>query len=159
MATLEVPLGDGRFTIIDAADRDLVAGFRWRALDTADRHYAHTWHNQLHLYMHRLVVGAGAEMTVDHVNGDGLDNRRLNLRLATRSQNSANAGPNRRQAGKSSRYKGVSWNKSRSRWVAFINHHGKGHHVGQSLDEDEAARMYDVAAEAVWGEFARLNFP
>jgi hypothetical protein len=159
MASLQLPLGDGRHALIDWADSDLVRGFKWRPLDTGGRTYAHAWHNQLHLYLHRLVIGAGADMTVDHINGDGLDNRRLNLRLATRSQNAANTGSNRRKAGKSSRYKGVSWSKSKLRWVSYVNHQGKSRSVGTSIDENEAARKYDAAATAIWGEFARLNFP
>jgi hypothetical protein len=94
---------------------------------------------------------------VDHENHDPLDNRTSNLRVCSQSQNGANRGPDRRRAGTSSKYKGVSWSKSKNRWVAYIHVNGRTRYLGRSADEIEAARMYDRAALATWGEFARLN--
>lgn len=97
---------------------------------------------------------------VDHINTNGLDNRRENLRPATRSQNNANA---RGHANGTSPYKGVSWKTRRGIWVAQIGVAGipkkKTHHLGCFEDPTEAARAYDSAALALYGEFARLNFP
>jgi hypothetical protein len=114
-------------------------------------------HNRLHVYMHRLVIGAGPGDKVDHVNRDGLDNRRINLRLATSSQNSANRIADRRRNGTSSAYKGVSWDKSRQRWTTYITVDGHHRHLGRYATELEAAAAYDAAAEEAWGDFARLN--
>ncbi len=145
---------DGREAIVDRVDADLVAGFSWRVTGAgyvqADRRF-------LYLYLHRLIAGAGPDERVDHANGDPLDNRRQNLRIATRSENAANRGPDNRRAGKSSRHKGVSWSKSKGRWLAYIHIDGRTRYIGRFSDEDEAARAYNAAALDVWGEFARLN--
>jgi len=101
--------------------------------------------------MHYLIVGKNA----DHKNGNRLDNRRENLRLASTSQNSANR---RAKAGASSEYKGVCWDKSRGKWMAAIQVSGKTKTLGRFDDEAAAARAYDAAAAACFGEFAKLNF-
>jgi hypothetical protein len=152
-----VQVGDLVATI-DAADLALVAPFNWRPLVEQDgRVYAHAWHNRLHLYMHRLIIGAGTRDLVDHRNGDGLDNRRINLRLATPKQNSANRVADRRRRGTTSHYKGVSWKTARSKWVAHIHVDGRTRYLGQFDDERAAAAAYDDAATQAWGDFARLN--
>ena len=158
MSHILIDLGDEKSTIIDKADEVLCMGFSWRALATDSRIiYAHTWHNKMHLYLHRLIIGAGPTDVADHVNGNGLDNRRINLRMATRSQNSANRAGDVRKAGTTSVYKGVSWNKTKQKWVAYIHVNGKTRSIGYFVDELDAAIAYDKAASATWGEFARLN--
>ena len=102
------------------------------------------------IFLHNLITGL---RYIDHVNGDGLDCRRSNLRAATKSQNGANR---RSSAGSSSRYKGVS--ARRGRWQARIRVNGQFVYLGVFGSEEEAARTYDAAALAAWGEFARLNF-
>lgn len=149
--------------LLDSEDYDLVHGFNWRIITPAprypDKHYATAWRGRLNIYMHRLVAGAGPDEDVDHANGNGLDNRKNNLRIATESQNLANAGK-RRVRGRpgSSQYKGVCWDKNRSAWVASVTVDQKTKHLGRYAVEAEAARAYDRAALAAWGEFARLNF-
>ena len=106
-------------------------------------------------------------MHVDHINGDPLDNRRENLRMATPMQNAANA---HKQSGCSSIYKGVSWNTEKRRWKAELNltirsaHRGKRGRgirllLGWFEDESYAAICYDSIAREWYGDFARLNFP
>lgn len=152
--TYAVGLRGGETALIDYADAELVAGFRWylgaNGYVYADRF---CWR----IALHRLIAGPREKEHVDHINGDPLDNRSSNLRIATPSQNSANRGADRRRGGTTSRYKGVSWSTSKNRWVVYIHVNGKTRYVGRSLDEVTAADMYDRAAVATWGEFARLN--
>jgi hypothetical protein len=150
----EILLPSGEVAIVDKADVELVSGFRWRRLHNG---YVYADRFCWRIALHRLVAGPRDGETVDHVNGDPLDNRAINLRIATPSQNSANRGIDRRRAGRSSKYKGVSWNSERQRWRVYVHFKGKTRHVGAFSDEKEAARAYDRAALAIWGEFARLN--
>jgi len=106
--------------------------------------------------MHREMMNAPAGMLVDHRNGDNLDNRRSNLRLATPTENSCNR---RKKTGGSSRYKGVTFNRRSGKWFARIRIHGKCIFLGTFESEVEAARAYDAAAKKYHGEFACLNFP
>jgi hypothetical protein len=105
--------------------------------------------------MHRLIMAAEPGQIVDHVNGDGLDNRDENLRFVTHSQNHANAP--KISAETSSRYKGVYWHKPSGRWLVQIRIDGHKTHVGYFSDEVEAARAYDAAARQYHGEYAKLN--
>jgi hypothetical protein len=107
--------------------------------------------------LHRLLLNAPPELQVDHINGDGLDNRRSNLRLATGSQNQGNS--RKRRDGVTSQYRGVSWNKRAGKWQALLRREGKLQYLGYFSDEEAAARAYDAAALEQWGSFARLNFP
>jgi len=94
---------------------------------------------------------------VDHINHNGLDNRKANLRPATRAQNNYNR---QRQRNKTStEYKGISWRKDRKKWVAEIRVDYKGICLGYFDDEIGAARAYDSAARIFQGEYAELNFP
>lgn len=92
---------------------------------------------------------------VDHINGNKLDNRRENLRLATYSENNAN----RKSRNGSSIYKGVSFDKSRNKWISSIQVNGKTQHIGRFDDEIECAKAYDKKCYEIYGEYAKLNFP
>ena len=105
--------------------------------------------------MHRVIMGAEPGEEVDHVDRDGLDNRRQNLRLSTRSQNNGNQAKTRG----TSRFKGVYWDKGRQKWHAQICLGSNRRAIGRFDSEEEAARAYDAAAVEQWGEFARVNFP
>ena len=108
------------------------------------------------LGIHRFIMNAPDDLMVDHINpSDTLDNRRSNLRLATRQQNAWNS---RSQSG-GSKYKGVHWCKRENKWVARIMINGKKKLVGYFYSETEAAHAYDAAALEHFGEFALLNFP
>lgn len=154
MTTTQIRVGRTGWATIDAADAELVAGFVWRLVSDG---YAMAQRGRLMIYMHRLIAGAGPGEHVDHINGNTLDNRTCNLRIATRSENGANRGPDRRRLGTTSRHKGVSWAAARGHWRAYIHHEGKTRYLGTFTNEDDAARAYNAAAIATWGEFARLN--
>jgi hypothetical protein len=105
--------------------------------------------------MHRLLLGAAKGEEVDHINGNGLDNRLENLRIATSRQNKFNQGI---RSSNSSGYKGVSWHQKDGKWRSRINIAGKSKWLGNFSCPIEAARAYDAAARVEAGEFAVCNF-
>ncbi len=115
--------------------------------------------------MHRAVMsfskgrisGVPNGKFVDHINHNGLDNRRANLRIVTHKQN----GWNRRKTARksTSRYKGVCWSKRERMWHVQIKKNGKQITIGYFLDEKAAARAYDAKADELFGQYAALNFP
>lgn len=106
------------------------------------------------VFIHRVIMQPPDGMTVDHINHDGLDNRRCNLRVCTLAQNLKN----KRAAG-ASPYLGVSWDKSHERWRAQIDSGNGPTTLGRFESEIEAARCYDEYARIYHGEFANVNFP
>ena len=158
----EIGLTRGLVALVDDEDLERLAPYRWAARpasNTPGGWYAHRNDPVLGtVYLHRQLMGVGrGDPDVDHVNGDGLDNRRANLRLASRSQNLANRGKQRGTY--SSRYKGVTWLADCRRWKAYVGIRGRTMHLGLFTDERQAALAYDRAALDAFGEFARLNFP
>lgn len=153
-----VPLTKGYVAIVDDEDYELVSTFKWYALTpkATDRIYAVS--RRGFVYMHRLILGLHpGDPYVDHINRDGLDNRRANVRLATNSQNQANNRPQSRPT--ASRFKGVTWHGRDKLWHACIKVDQRKHHLGYSKSEEDMARAYDRAAVQYFGEYARLNFP
>lgn len=107
------------------------------------------------IYMHRLVMNYAGPLDVDHVSGDGLDNRKANLRIASRSQNLANG---KRRAIGASGLKGARLHEDGKHWVGQITVNGKNRYLGFYKSAQEAAAAYDEAAREAFGEFATLNF-
>ena len=160
-ALRKIPLGEGKFTIVEPVDFYQVNRFNWCAKENGPRTYAVRLVDDSHnrtkiLSMHREIMGAPAGMLVDHRNRDTLDNRRENLRLATHSQNQFNKGKTTRKT--TSRFIGVFFEKYSGRWVARTTVEGKRIWLGRFDSEIEAARVYDEAAKKYHGEFAQLNF-
>jgi len=171
--SLVVPLGKDMFALLSDEDEDL-AGLDWHAhKGKGDYYYASRRfyidsETRIREWLHTEVLERVIQRQLkkgelaDHINGDKLDNRRENLRLATRSQNEMNK--RKRvftQKPTSSSYKGVSWMKSRNKWRAVIQVNGKqkslGTFPGTPEGEREAAKAYNKAAEIHYGEFAHLN--
>ena len=161
---MTVPLGGkkaaGRVALVDDGDYGLVSRYRWHVYEVANRGrrtvsgpYAITRirrdGRESSIFMHRLITGY---KQTDHWDRCGLNNQRYNLRDATSSQNGANSGP------RTGRYKGVHQHKP-GRWRAQIRIGRKQSHLGLFTSEEAAARAYDEAALAAWGEYAWLNFP
>lgn len=95
-------------------------------------------------------------MFVDHINRDRSDNRRSNLRLCSLAENNRNGSI---RSNNNSGFKGVSWDKARGKWQAGIGLNGTRKALGRFDSAEDAARAYDAAALANYGEFAALNFP
>lgn len=156
--TVRIPLTKGYWATVDASDYHLVAGKPWHALvcGGGKRIYASRSTNPGHLLMHRLILGLTDLGTfADHVDGNGLNNCRRNLRACNENENARNV-PKRRDG--SSRFKGVSWRQDGRKWAAGIRVGGKRIHLGIFRLERQAARAYDAAALRLHGQFARLNF-
>lgn len=108
--------------------------------------------NKKVVYMHRLILKAPSGFFVDHINGDGLDNRRSNLRLCTIKENNRNRV--RMQSTNTSGLRGVFWERGCQKWRAQITVDDKNKHLGVFTDKYDAAIAYRNAAQQYYGEFA-----
>jgi len=156
----KVPLSQGKFAKVDPEDYIWLSQFRWSAkIDTSAIYAVRTVQvkgRSKRIFMHRQIMNTPPGLVCDHINHDGLDNRKRNCRNCTSAQNNAN----RRSAPTaSSPFVGVSWDKRRQKWVVHIKKDGIPSYLGAFDDELEAARAHDRAAVAVHGEYANLNFP
>ena len=159
---VEIPLTQGRVALVDDEDADrVIAAGPWHAYRNKKTWYAkHTvcvakgaWQS---IPLHRFILGAGPEApSIDHINGNGLDNCRKNLRHCTTAENLCNA---RKRRGTSSRYKGVYLDVASGKWKAQAQVHGRRISLGRFDSEIDAAEAYDAAARRHYGEFARTNF-
>ncbi len=148
-----IPLGNGLFALVDAADYKRVSKYRWYAKRHGSVTYATCLRNGRVVYMHRMIMRPPKGYIVDHIDGNGLNNRRCNLRICTHQQNQANRGPR----GGSSQFVGVL--RHGDKWEAGIRCQGKYHYLGLFEDEVEAAKARDRKAYELHGPYAYLNFP
>lgn len=155
--TKSIPLTQGKFALVDDEDFEKLNKHKWTF---QARGYAYRRNpdkeKSLVLWMHRVIMNPECGMEVDHINGNKLDNRKENLRLATRSQNGHNMPLHKRNT---SGFKGVTFWKRDNNWKSQITVDGKNLHIGYFEDPKDAAKAYDKSAREHFGEFARLNFP
>jgi hypothetical protein len=154
-----IRLTRGKYAIVDDEDYHWLSQFKWHAVPGA-----RTWYaarngvpdengKRLQICMHQLLYFNGEE--VDHADGNGLDNRKSNLRFATKNQNQWNK---RKACGhSSSSFKGVTWFKSAKRWIARMSHKGKVIRLGCFKKEKDAALAYNTEARKRFKEYARVN--
>lgn len=158
-----VPLTRGMFATIDAEDAERVCAFNW----CAQRSHARRdiWYakrnerregRQITILLHRFLMGVPDDVKVDHEDGDGLNCRRRNIRVATHAQNTQNAG---RRSHSRNQFKGVRRVHHGAGWYARLTSNGKVYTSRSFATEEEAARAYDELAKQHHGKFARLNFP
>lgn len=149
-----------RYALVDPEDYERFKGYEWSVKSNNRSHYTFRFgpkgHNDF-IFMHREIIKAGEGKVVDHINHNGMDNRRANIRPATYTQNMCNR--IKFSNSSSSKYKGVYFKKWNNKWVARIGIDGKSLWLGYFEDEVEAAKAYDRAAKKYFGEFACLNFP
>lgn len=148
----EIPLTQGYVTVVDDSDFEALSRYRWKVLKVKGKVYASRTSGNATVLMHKALTGY--ERT-DHIDGDGLNNRRSNLRPATQRQNVHNSRP---RAGTSSRFVGVRLQRRTGRWEAYIKTDGKYKQLGTFETEEAAARARDAAAYERDPEFAYLNF-
>ena len=153
-----IKFADGGHVVVDAEDIDFLSLLTWyRKRSGRDRreYAAANLPGGGKISMHRLLMGARPGDRVDHRDGNGLNNRRSNLRLASSTDNARNQ---RRRRGRVL-YKGVSFRPSSPGrpWVAHLGGHRTGSYLGSYRTAEEAALAYDIAALEKWGEFAHTN--
>jgi hypothetical protein len=173
-----IPLTQGKFAIVDPQDYDRLRKYKWHVQKSVYTYYAvHSLTNgknapRKNLQMHRLAMGLAMPNGInvppgfycDHINHNGLDNRKANLRVVTHKQN---VWHRRKFSGRAfngfkkpsrSCYKGVDWSKEMKRWRVRIRVNGKRIYLGSFEDEIAAAKAYDQAAKKYHGEHAGFNF-
>lgn len=165
----QIDLRHGYFALVDDEDYNLVAELAWFPLKRRTRNggdcIVYAAHNMPRgtrrgggrkcVLMHRVILGLRSdELLVDHLNSNGLDNRRCNLRICSHTENMRNR---RLHVNNSSGYKGV-YARDSGKWIANIHVDRKQIHLGTFDSREEAAEAYDDAARKYHGEFARLNF-
>jgi hypothetical protein len=156
-----ISLGEGEWAVVDQKDYYRLGNSNWYLVGKKGRLYAA--HNvkadgslMVQVRLHREIMQPTNGLLVDHRNGNGLDNRRANLRLATHTQNMHNC---RKRKNATSQFIGVCLDKKRKLWESTITSNGKKIYLGRFKTEIDAARAYDEAALKYHKDFARLNFP
>jgi hypothetical protein len=170
-----IPLTQGRYAIVDPADYPRLSRYKWRLCRTKGKNALYAERSirlpngkYSRILMHRQIMEKinsnlryttynrrTTNLVIDHMNGDGLDNRRANLRLATVAQNAWNSKKRNSRSG----YKGVWFAADKGLWRAAIVYHGRRIHLGYFKDKIAAAKAYDAAAIKYYKQFARPNFP
>jgi hypothetical protein len=155
---VEIPLSQDKTAYISARQFEKVSKHKWFAFWSGKGWYAIANIHGRTVLLHRFIMDrkTGDGMQIDHIDGDGLNCVDSNLRLATNQQNSFNQ---KKAGGMTSKYKGVSWDNWKCKWVVYIKINGRNKNLGRFNSEEEAAKAYDKAAVEFFGEFARLNFP
>jgi hypothetical protein len=143
-----IPVNPNQFAMIDDEDFELVSRYVWHI-----SYYGYAISGII--FMHRLILGLSVwDTSVDHINGNKLDNHKSNLRKCTVAQNIYNSKIcSRNKSG----YKGVYWNKEKGKWSAQIKYNRKSMHIGYFKNKNDAALAYNRMALRFFGEFARLN--
>lgn len=150
----KVPLTNGGFATVSAIDYERVRKWKWCLCTSKGCTYVMSSRNRNKKSMHRFVMRARKGMIIDHINHNTLDNRRDNLRSCSISQSNMNR---RGSIGSSSKFKGVHWYKCRQEWKSSIYVRGRHYFLGAFQNEDDAAIVYNVAAQLFHGEFAYIN--
>lgn len=155
----EIELTQDKVAIVDDCDYEYLSQFKWHASKDKNTFYARRRTPKINgkrrdIQMHREILDAPPDALIDHRDGNGLNNTRDNLRLSTNQQNQHNQHP---RVGGTSRFKGVFWDAGKQKWCAMIHINMKKIWLGSFASELEAARAYDDAARAMYGEFARPN--
>ena len=145
-----IQLTQGKFALVDDEDFENVNHFKWFYEKSG---YACRRKSGRSIRMHRFITNAPENMEVDHINGNGLDNRQENLRICTHKENIRNA---KVRKDNTSGYKGVYWHRLAKKWQARVFFNGKHISLGYFDTKDKAANAYNQAAKQYFGDFIRL---
>lgn len=153
----EIPLTKNQVTLVDDLDFEYLNQWKWRAFKPRNTFYAVREQHigtvegkriRKGIYMHRLIMNPNSTELIDHIDGNGLNNQRKNLRIVTPRQNSQN----RANFISRSKYVGVTWDTQKNKWKAHIQIKGKYNHIGYFADEKEAGNAYKNAVHELVGE-------
>jgi len=153
--TKEIQLTQNKVAFVDDADFEYLNQYKWCFNGRYAIREIRIGGKKRKILMHRIIVSVPFGLEIDHINGNGCDNRRDNLRICTHQQNVRNCKKCMKDT--SSKYKGVCWHKTNRKWQAYIGVNKKVIYLGYFIEEDEAARTYNVAALKYFGEFAKPN--
>jgi len=159
-AMKEIKLTQGKAALVDDDMFDYLNQWKWRYLKGKHERTGYAVrnegnrHNRKMIRMHVVIMKPPPGMEIDHVDLNGCNNQRYNLRICTHSQNQMNINKRRDNT---SGYKGVTWNKWHHSWYAFIRINGRRISLGYFYDPKDAARAYDCKAIELFGESARIN--
>lgn len=145
----------GEHTVLfDEEDRELVESYKWNIRKDKNNYYSRTYVKNKSYYMHRLILGViDPKVLTDHINHNGLDNRKDNLRTCNASQNGFNS---RSHVG-NSKHKGVCWIKDEGKWQSYISIYGVKITLGRYNNELEASYAHDIACRYIYGPYANPN--
>jgi hypothetical protein len=153
----QIPLTKGKFALVDDDDFDAMSQYKWQTSNSHGIWYAvrkvKIGEKRLAYLMHREILGFPVGMEVDHIDHDGLNNTRSNLRICTHQQNISSG----RLRNHSSKFRGVSWYSPSEKWRAQIKVMGVKKSIGYFVNESDAALAYNQSAKSNFGEFAVLN--
>lgn len=158
-----IRLTQGKFAIVDPEDYPRLAKHKWFLAKSPTSSYAARWQRlkaenaRKKIWMHRQLIHIPKHMVCDHINRNGLDNRKANLRAATVSQNLCNRPKTTTKT--RSKYKGLEWDRIQKKWKVRIQLNNRKIYLGSFASEIDAALSYDKKATELFREFACPNFP
>jgi hypothetical protein len=138
----EIPLTQGKTALVDDNDFERLNEWKWHA--HRERRAWYACHGQPWIRMHRRIIEVPPGLEIDHIDGNGLNNQRSNLRIVTTRENAQN-----RHTPKTSHFPGVSWHRHDKRWRASIQINGKDKHLGYFQNEEDAYHTYKTACESL----------
>jgi len=156
----EISLTQGKVALVDDEDYEFLNQWKWRHDGNGNRKTGYamrslprTLGKQTNISMHRFLLKASTGYEVDHANHEGLDNRRINLRLCLRQENACNRSGQKNNV---SGFKGVSFHRGTGKWRAVIHHKGKQYNLGHYTTKEDAAKAYNEGAKKYHKEFASV---
>lgn len=158
----EIKLTQNQVTLVDDKDYEYLNQYKWFYTLSPNHNTGYAARRKKingvnkTIFMHRIIMQTEDGKFTDHINGNGIDNRRINLRICTIAQNTANSSKHKDIL---TEYKGLYWIPIIDKWRATISPNGKSVILGHYKNKIDAAMKYDKAARYYYGEFAKTNFP
>ena len=159
-----LPLTKDKFALVDDDDYYWLSQWNWFAVEIKNTWYARRSkkkgvlrsNEKYEIYLHRIVMRCSdIDFVIDHLDKNGLNNQKENLRMCTKSENNKHTSSHKNS---SSQYLGVSYDKNRNKWSANLMNNGKRILFKRYNTEIEAAKAYDITAKTQFGVYANLNF-